>query len=43
MIKVVLLEEDKLIVVYVVFMNSGVFLYVFKNVVIEEFIEFLFI
>lgn len=43
MIKVVLLEEDKLIAVYAVFMNSGVFLYVFKNVVIEEFIEFLFI
>ena len=36
-------EEDKLTAAHAAFMNSGVFLYVPKNVVIEEPIESLFI
>ena len=43
MTKAVLPEEDKLTAAHAAFMNSGVFLYVPKNVVIEEPIESLFI
>lgn len=43
MTKAVLPEEDKLTAAHAAFMNSGAFLYVPKNVVIEEPIESLFI
>lgn len=43
MTKAVVMDEDKLTAFHAAFMNSGVFLYVPKNVVIEEPIESLFI
>lgn len=38
MIKVVDVDEYCLIVLYIVLVNGGIFVYVFKNIVVEYFI-----
>lgn len=43
MSKAVLIDEDRLTALHAAFMNSGIFLYVPKNVVVEEAVEALFI